>query len=110
MAFSPSVFVHAEKLFAAHQNARVRVCATECKTFTAKDDGGDLGQQLDVDATDERPPIDLTATVTISDQRRVAPKLEVHLTKKVTTGVCGNTQYLTDVHLDREGNLEPGRS
>lgn len=110
MAFPPSVFVHAEELFANHPDARVRVCATDCRTLTAKDDGGDLGQQLGVAATDEHTPIDLTATVTISKRQSVTSTLGVHLTKKVIKGVCGNVQYVTDVHLDREGNLEPGRS
>lgn len=90
--------------------ARVRVCATDCRTLTAKDNGGDLGQQLGVAATDEQTPIDLTATVTTSKRRSVSSTLGVNLTKRVSKGVCGNIQYVTDVHLDQEGNLKPGRS
>ncbi len=110
MAFPPSVFVHAEELFANHPNARVRVCASGCRTLTTKDDGGDLGQQLGVAASDERTPINLAATVTISKRRPVTSTLGVHLTKKVIKGLCGNVQYVTDVHVDSDGNLEPGRS
>ncbi len=107
----PSVFVHADALLERNPGTRVRVCATDCITFTGNDDAGQLGPQLVIASGDDHTPIELQATVRRPHRQPVISSLTVHLSKETTTGICGShVSYATSVHLDSTGELRQGPS